>query len=52
MSTKAKILVKGSMLGMFGFFATALVTLAMTPFIIRSLGDKMYGLWVLIGSFL
>jgi len=52
MSSKAKKLVRGSALGMFEFFATALVTLAMTPFIIHSLGDTMYGLWIFVGSFL
>lgn len=52
MSSKAKILAKGSALRMMEFFSSALVTLAMTPFIIRSLGDNMYGLWIFIGSFL
>jgi O-antigen/teichoic acid export membrane protein len=52
MSSKAKILATGSILRMVEFFAVALVTLAMTPFIIHSLGDKMYGLWIFVGSFL
>ncbi len=52
MSSKAKKLVKGSALGTIEFFATALITLAMTPFIIHSLGDAMYGLWIFVGSFL
>lgn len=52
MSAKAKILAKGSILRMVEFFAVAIVTLAMTPFILHSLGDKMYGLWVFAGSFL
>ncbi len=52
MPSKARTLVKGSALRMFEFFATALVTLAMTPFVIHSLGDVIYGLWVFVGSFL
>jgi len=52
MSAKAKILAKGSVLRMIEFFAIAFVTLAMTPFIIHSLGDAMFGLWTFIGSFL
>lgn len=52
MSSKAKALTKGSALRVTEFFATTLVTFAMTPFIIRSLGDTMYGLWIFIGSFL
>lgn len=52
MSNKVRVLAKGSVLRIVEFFAIALVTLAMTPFIIRSLGDNMYGLWVFVGSFL
>lgn len=52
MSSKAKTLAKGSVLRMVEFFSTSIVTLAMTPFIIHSLGDSMYGLWIFIGSFL
>src|SRR3989338_1831512 len=52
MSAKAKALAKGSILRIIDFFANAIIALAMTPFIIRSLGDSMYGLWIFIGSFL
>ena len=50
--SKARLLAKGSALGIVEFFYVAFVTLAMTPFIIRSLGDNMYGLWIFVGSFL
>lgn len=52
MSSKAKALITGSILRVTEFFATTIVTLVMTPFIIRSLGDNMYGLWIFVGSFL
>lgn len=52
MSSNTRILTKGSFLRVTEFFATAIITLAMTPFIIRSLGDNMYGLWIFVGSFL
>lgn len=52
MSIKAKRLVKGSVLRIVEFFASAIVGLTLMPFIINSLGDKMYGLWIFIGSFL
>ncbi|MDD5680052.1 MAG: oligosaccharide flippase family protein [Candidatus Omnitrophica bacterium] len=52
MSSTAKRLAKGSALRTVEFFTTALITLAMTPFIIHSLGDEVYGLWIFVGSFL
>jgi len=52
MSAKARALTKGSALGMIQFFANVIVGLAITPFIIHSLGDRMYGLWMIVGSFL
>ena len=52
MSSKARTLTKGSILRITEFFAVAIVTLMMTPFVLRSLGDSMYGLWIFIGSFL
>lgn len=52
MIAKGRSLIKGSTLGMIEFLASMIVTIAMTPFIIRSLGDSMYGLWILVGSFL
>ena len=52
MSSKAKNLVKGSLLNGIGFFSQVTVTLVLTPLIIHSLGDKMYGLWVFVGTFI
>lgn len=52
MSSKARKMVKGSVLRIIEFAANAIIGLAMMPFIIHSLGDKMYGLWIFVGSFL
>jgi O-antigen/teichoic acid export membrane protein len=52
MSSIAKKMVSGSILRTVEFVAGALVGLVMMPFIIHSLGDKMYGLWIFVGSFL
>jgi O-antigen/teichoic acid export membrane protein len=51
MSGKAKKLVKGSVLGGISFVLRILISLFMTPFMILSLGDHTYGLWVLVASF-
>lgn len=50
--SKAKILVNSSALRIGIFFANALVAIVMMPFVIHSLGDRMYGLWILIGTFM
>ena len=52
MNSKAKVLVRGSILRTIEFFVTAVIGLILMPFIIHSLGDKMYGLWIFVGSFL
>lgn len=52
MASKAQRLVTGSALRIFEFMTTALLGIILMPFIIRSLGDKMYGLWIFAGSFL
>jgi O-antigen/teichoic acid export membrane protein len=52
MKSNAKFLIKGSTFGIAEFFISAIITLAMTPFIIKSLGDNSYGLWIFVGSFL
>ncbi len=52
MGIKAKRLVKGSFLRGVDFFSQAAVSLFLTPFIIHSLGDQMYGLWVFVGAFI
>ena len=52
MSSKAKRLAKGSILRVSEFFLSAIIGLVMMPFVIHSLGDKTYGLWIFVGSFL
>src|SRR6185295_1950732 len=52
MTSKAKRLFAGSALGIVNFFAVTFVSLYMMPFLIRHLGDRMYGLWLLVGSVL
>lgn len=42
---------KGAMLSYITIFLTNIVGLALTPFIIQSLGDAEYGLYMLIGAF-
>lgn len=52
MSKTARILVKGSSLRIFSYFAQVAVSICLTPFIICSLGDRMYGFWALVGAFI
>lgn len=52
MSSKAKNLVHSSILGMCNFFITTIAGIFLMPFIIHSLGDRMYGLWIIVGSIL
>ncbi|MBF0522913.1 MAG: oligosaccharide flippase family protein [Candidatus Omnitrophica bacterium] len=47
---KSKRLMTGSFLGVVNFFATTLVSLYMMPFLILHLGNRMYGLWLLLGA--
>lgn len=49
--TKRKMLIKGSILRIAEFIMAAIIGLMLMPFIIRSLGDEMYGLWIFVGSF-
>lgn len=52
MPANAQILARGSLIRIGSFFINAVILFAMMPFVIRSLGDKMFGLWIFIGSFL
>jgi len=52
MSSNAQKLVNGSVLRIADFFLNAFTALMLMPFVIHSLGDNIYGLWILIGSFL
>ena len=44
-------LIKSSFFRVFNLVATILVTFYMIPFVIGSIGDRWYGLWILAGSF-
>jgi O-antigen/teichoic acid export membrane protein len=48
----AAVLIKGMSLRVVSFFTQIVITLVMTPLIVHSLGDRMYGLWTVIGTFL
>lgn len=52
MGSKAKILIKGSLLRTTYFILNVLVGLFLMPFMIHSLGDELYGLWMLMFSLL
>ena len=52
MRSAASKLASGSMLRVLTLGINILVGLFLTPFIIHSLGDKMYGLWVLLATFI
>ncbi len=51
MSSRARILIKGSGLRSVNFFVNLFTSFLLMPFIIYSLGDRMYGFWILLGSF-
>jgi O-antigen/teichoic acid export membrane protein len=50
MSTNARKLASGSALRVGNVVATGVVSLLMMPFIVHSLGDRMYGIWALVAS--
>ena len=52
MSKTARILVKGSTLRTLYFFIQVAVLFFMTPFVVYSLGDRMYGFWTFVGMFI
>ncbi len=52
MTSLAQKLSNSSFYRMCEFFAGLLVGFFLMPFVIESLGDRLYGLWILIGSFL
>ncbi len=49
-NTKGTLLVLGSVLRAANLFSICIVALFMTPFLIKSLGDRVYGMWMLVGS--
>lgn len=50
MTTVAKKLFKGSVLRLVSLLAKIIVGFFMLPFLIHSLGDEQYGIWVLVGT--
>ena len=51
MVTTGRKLALGSALRVFSLVATAFVSLVMMPFVVHSLGDRMYGEWALAATF-
>ncbi|MCF6290810.1 MAG: oligosaccharide flippase family protein [Desulfobacterales bacterium] len=52
MSSKGGRLIKGSTLQVTGFVIKLGISFIMMPLIIHSLGDRHYGAWVLVGTFI
>ncbi len=52
MTSVARKLVSGSVLRVVSLIAALAVSFFLTPFIIHSIGDRSYGLWVLVGTFI
>src|SRR5215472_7996295 len=48
----ARLLASGSMLRAANLAAQIVVAFFLTPFVIHHLGDRMYGLWALVGTFI
>ncbi|MGH9453776.1 MAG: lipopolysaccharide biosynthesis protein [Terriglobia bacterium] len=51
MATTGRKLAVGSTLKSLNLVSIALVSLLITPFVIHSLGDRMYGIWALLATF-
>jgi len=52
MPSAARQLTTASAFRVLSFFATTAVSLLMLPFIVHTLGDRMYGLWALVATLL
>ena len=50
MSKVSKTLFKGSAFQTLSFFAQVIVVFFLMPFIVKTLGDRLYGLWTLVGA--
>lgn len=50
-STHARKLLSGSVTRVVNTVATAVVSLLITPFVVHVLGDRMYGIWMLVAAF-
>src|SRR5579864_6055373 len=51
MSRTARKLASGSFFRFFYTVATAVVSVVVMPFIVHSLGDRDYGIWTLVATF-
>jgi O-antigen/teichoic acid export membrane protein len=51
-SSIVRRLASGSGLRTVNFFVTIIVSFFMMPFVVHSLGDRLYGFWALVGTFL
>lgn len=51
MSHHARKLISGSVTRVANTVATALVSLLIIPFVVHALGDRMYGIWTLVATF-
>lgn len=51
MLTSSRKVVFGAALRTGNLAANAVVSLLMMPFVVRMLGDRMYGIWLLVGAF-
>ncbi|HEY6938283.1 MAG TPA: hypothetical protein VI424_14085, partial [Terriglobales bacterium] len=52
MPSAARQLTTASAFRVLSFFATTAVSLLMMPFIVHTLGDRIYGLWALVATLL
>jgi O-antigen/teichoic acid export membrane protein len=50
MSHSARKLASGSMLRFLNLAGTSLVSILIMPFVVRTLGDRMYGVWALVAT--
>ena len=50
MSGTPRKLARGSALNVINLVATAVVSVLIMPFIVRSLGDRLYGIWALVAA--
>ena len=49
-SNTARKLARGSMLRFLNLVAATLVSILIMPFVVRMLGDRLYGLWTLVAA--
>ena len=52
MPSDLKRLASGSALRVISRVLSGLVAVLLTPFVIRTLGDRLYGFWTLVGVFM